>query len=107
MSQMTCLNTTVPWFLRQWREGAASVVVSSVEDDRPVKFNNQNAILLKKGGSKPVVLKLPGAPNKWSAPAQKETKGEPLFFDIDNPGSWDECIHTVPNFLQRGGRRDL
>jgi hypothetical protein len=89
-------------------KGAASVV-SSVEDDRTVKFNDQNVILLKKGGSKPVVLKLPGAPNKWSAPAQKEMKGETLFFNSDsNPGGWDECIHTtVPTFLQKGPSRDL
>jgi len=46
-------------------------------------------------------LKLPGALPNWSAPARKVAKGKPAFFDIDNPGDWDEFTYR-PEFGPKG-----
>jgi hypothetical protein len=59
------------------------------QEEETVEFSERKAILLQKGTTTPA-LKLPGAPTNWSTPARKEAKGEPLFLDVDNPGSWDE-----------------
>ena len=77
--------------------------LEAVEEDETVEFNDRNAILLKKGGTEPV-LKLPGPPPDWSAPARKEAKGEPLFSDVDNPGGWDEFTYR-PEFATKGDKQ--
>jgi hypothetical protein len=59
---------------------------AGVEEDETVEFNDRNAILLQKGATGLVELKLPGPPTNWLAPMRKVAKGEPLFIEVNNPG---------------------
>jgi hypothetical protein len=75
--------------------------LAGVEEDKTVEFNDSNAILLQKGATGPE-LKLPGPPTtSWLAPTRKVARGEPLFIDVDNPGGWDEYVHTFRVFYKR------
>jgi hypothetical protein len=57
-----------------------------------LEFVYDEKVFLHKGATGPVI-KLPGAPPNWSAPARKEAKGEPLFTKVDNPGGCDEFTY--------------
>ena len=43
-----------------------------------------------------LLVKIPGPPVGWKAPATKTAMGEPNFSDVDNPGRWPEfTFHPV------------
>ena len=47
-------------------------------------------------------IKIPGAPDNWSHPAEKTEQGEPSFENVDNPGGWSSFIFRADYEKGRG-----
>ena len=58
----------------------------------------ENSVMLQKGFSKEI--KITTAPPDFKPKARNESKGEPSFSDIDNPGNWSEYTFR-PDFAKK------